>query len=161
MLFEYNSFQIFLTGFENNCAVFQVISGDDFVHVGNFFIVERSTAALDETSCIAIGFAETCISEEFDDPDAFCGHFQFHCGKVCGKTGGKTAVITTLGGDGSMITWDGGQFTAKSRKVKPVRIKGAGDTFLGTFVYAKFVCGMGYEEAVQTASDAATKYVEG
>lgn len=80
---------------------------------------------------------------------------------VCEKTGGKTAVITTLGGDGSMITWAGGQFTAKSRKVKPVRIKGAGDTFLGTFVYAKFVCGMRNEDAVQRASDAATKYVEG
>ena len=80
---------------------------------------------------------------------------------VCGKTGGKTAVITTLGGDGSMITWDGGQFTAKARKVKPVRIKGAGDTFLGTFVYAKFIAGLTNEEAVQTASDAATKYVEG
>ena len=80
---------------------------------------------------------------------------------VCGKTGGKTAVITTLGGDGSMITWDGGQFTAKARKVKPVRIKGAGDTFLGTFVYAKFAAGLTNEEAVQQASDAATKYVEG
>ena len=80
---------------------------------------------------------------------------------VCEKTGGKTSVITTLGGDGSMITWNGGQFTAKSRKVKPVRIKGAGDTFLGTFVYAKFVRSMSREEAVQCASDAATKYVEG
>lgn len=80
---------------------------------------------------------------------------------VNAKTGGKTTVITTLGGDGSMITWADGQFTAASRKVKPVRIKGAGDTFLGTFVYAKFVCGMGNEDAVQAASDAATKYVEG
>ena len=80
---------------------------------------------------------------------------------VCEKTGGKTSVITTLGGDGSMITWAGGQFTAKSRKVKPVRIKGAGDTFLGTFVYAKFVLGLSNEDAVQRASDAATKYVEG
>ena len=77
------------------------------------------------------------------------------------KTGGRTTVITTLGGDGSMITWADGQFTAKSRKVKPVRIKGAGDTFLGTFVHAKFVCGMTNEDAVQAASDAATKYVEG
>ncbi len=83
-----------------------------------------------------------------------------HARAVCDKTCGKTAVITTLGGDGSMITWNGGQFTAKSRKVKPVRIKGAGDTFLGTFVYAKFVCGMSNAEAVQCASDAATKYVE-
>ena len=80
---------------------------------------------------------------------------------VCGKTGGRTSVITTLGGDGSMITWDGGQFTAKSRKVKPVRIKGAGDTFLGTFVYAKFIAGRTNEDAVQAASDAATAYVEG
>lgn len=80
---------------------------------------------------------------------------------VNAMTGGKTAVITTLGGDGSMITWENGQFTAKSRKVKPVRIKGAGDTFLGTFVYAKFVGGMSSEDAVQAASDAATKYVEG
>jgi len=80
---------------------------------------------------------------------------------VCDRTGGKTSVITTLGGDGSMITWNGGQFTAKARKVKPVRIKGAGDTFLGTFVYAKFVGGMTNEDAVQQASDAATKYVEG
>ncbi len=80
---------------------------------------------------------------------------------VCEKTNGATTVITTLGGDGSMITWDGGQFTAKSRKVKPVRIKGAGDTFLGTFVYGKFILGQTNEEAVQSASDAATKYVEG
>ena len=81
---------------------------------------------------------------------------------VNAKTGGKTTVITTLGGDGSMITSAAdGQFTAKSRKVKPVRIKGAGDTFLGTFVYAKFVGGMTNEDAVQAASDAATEYVEG
>ncbi len=80
---------------------------------------------------------------------------------VCEKTKGVTTVITTLGGDGSMITWADGRFTAKSRKVKPVRIKGAGDTFLGTFVYAKFVLGRTNEEAVQSASDAATKYVEG
>lgn len=80
---------------------------------------------------------------------------------VCAMTGGRTSVITTLGGDGSMITWNVGQFTAKSRKVKPVRIKGAGDTFLGTFVYAKFVEGRTNEDAVQCASDAATKYVEG
>ena len=80
---------------------------------------------------------------------------------VCEMTGGVTTVITTLGGDGSMITWNGGQFTAAARKVKPVRIKGAGDTFLGTFVYAKFVLELPNGEAVQAASDAATKYVEG
>ncbi len=90
-----------------------------------------------------------------------CGTPAENARAVCEKTGGKTSVITTLGGDGSMITWDGGQFTVKSRKVKPVRIKGAGDTFLGTFVYAKFVGGMNNENAVQQASDAATKYVEG
>ena len=90
-----------------------------------------------------------------------CGTPAENARAVCEKTGGVTAVITTLGGDGSMITWNGGQFTAKSRKVKPVRIKGAGDTFLGTFVHAKFVAGMTNEEAVQCASDAATKYVEG
>ncbi len=80
---------------------------------------------------------------------------------VCEKTDGTTTVITTLGGEGSMITWRDGRFTAKARKVKPVRIKGAGDTFLGTFVYEKFVLGRTNEEAVQSASDAATKYVEG
>ena len=90
-----------------------------------------------------------------------CGTPAENARAVCEKTDGVTAVITTLGGDGSMITWNGGQFTAASRRVKPVRIKGAGDTFLGTFVYAKFLACMTNEDAVQAASDAATKYVEG
>lgn len=100
-----------------------------------------------EKLCADLGIADGTVTE--------------NARAVNGKTGGKTTVITTLGGDGSMITWADGQFTAKSRKVKPVRIKGAGDTFLGTFVYAKFVGGMTNEEAVQAASDAATEYVEG
>jgi hypothetical protein len=105
MLFEYNSFQILLAGFENNSTVFQISCGDGFVHVGDLFIVERSTAALDETSCIAVGFAETCIGEQFDDPDAFCGHFQFHGGEVSGKTGGSSFFDAAGGGDGAEVIY--------------------------------------------------------
>lgn len=107
----------------------------------------KPNAAELEALCVDLGIPSATVSE--------------NARAVCEKTNGTTTVITTLGGDGSMITWNGGQFTAKSRKVKPVRIKGAGDTFLGTFVYGKFLLGQTNEEAVQSASDAATKYVEG
>ncbi|MCR4906467.1 MAG: 1-phosphofructokinase family hexose kinase [Clostridiales bacterium] len=76
-------------------------------------------------------------------------------------------VITTMAGDGAMLTsraWDGRTmktvfFPTEKRPV--IRLKGAGDTFLGAFVYAYYVRGGSPEEAMKSAAAAAGSYVSG
>lgn len=77
------------------------------------------------------------------------------------RTGRVTNVIVTLGGDGALLCTLGDVHTAVARRVKPNRIKGAGDTFLGAFVYSKFIRGDADGAALSFASSTATKYVEG
>ncbi len=80
---------------------------------------------------------------------------------------GIGSVITTLAGDGSMLSTrarDGEPaqtvvFPIEKRPV--VRLKGAGDTFLGAFVYAFYVLGEPPEEAMRYAGKTAGDYVAG
>ena len=75
---------------------------------------------------------------------------------------GVGTVITTLGARGSMLRDPDGKsvyFPTEAKKV--VRLKGAGDTFLGAFVYARYVRGDSPEEAMEFASQTAGRYVAG
>lgn len=74
-------------------------------------------------------------------------------------------VVTTMAGDGAMITREVNDYRASTlvpTEKRPVaRLKGAGDTFLGAFVYAKFAAQMGDIEAMNFAGDVAGHYVAG
>ena len=75
-------------------------------------------------------------------------------------SGGKTAVIATYGGSGAAVFGaDGSVITAKSVPVKPKRLKGAGDTLLGAYLYHKFVLRECDEASLSAAVAAAGEYV--
>lgn len=75
------------------------------------------------------------------------------------------SVIMTMAGDGSMYSdaYDGERevFTVRPTMRKVVRLKGAGDTFLGAYVYARYICGSDAMSAMETASEFAAAYVGG
>lgn len=72
-------------------------------------------------------------------------------------------VITTMAGDGAIITREVNDYRASTFvptvKRKVVRLKGAGDTFLGAFVYARFAMRMNDIGAMEFASEIAGDYV--
>ena len=70
-------------------------------------------------------------------------------------------VITTMAGDGSILTSDGKSTFFPTEKRKVVRQKGAGDTFLGAFVYAYKYKAMPSADAMTRANKAASAYVAG
>lgn len=74
-------------------------------------------------------------------------------------------VITTMAGDGSIITREVNEYRTSTfvptEKRRVVRLKGAGDTFLGAFVYAKYAAQMNDIEAMNFAGDIAGHYVAG
>ena len=76
-----------------------------------------------------------------------------------------TAVIATYGEDGASIvrSTDRGniKIDVNAEKVKPVRIKGAGDTLLGAFMYHKFVLFEDDENSLRAAVTTASEYVGG
>ena len=77
---------------------------------------------------------------------------------------GISEVITTRGAKGSMLTsaaWGGKTVFFPTEAKKVVRLKGAGDTFLGAFVYAKYVRQDPPEWCMETAAIAAGQYVAG
>lgn len=78
---------------------------------------------------------------------------------VAQRTG--ITVITTMAGDGAVITDETGSTFLKAVKRPVVRLKGAGDTFLGAFLYAKYVKNLPNPEAVAFAQDVAGRYVAG
>ena len=78
---------------------------------------------------------------------------------VYAKTG--ITVITTMAGDGAVITDETGSHFIPAVKRPVVRLKGAGDTFLGAFLYAKYVKNLGNTDAVAYAQDVAGRYVAG
>lgn len=68
-------------------------------------------------------------------------------------------IITTMAGDGAVFTQNGDSNFYPTEKVKAIRQKGAGDTFLGNFIYwyyYKKECG---DVAMKKAMLAAKKYV--
>ena len=78
---------------------------------------------------------------------------------VAKRTG--ITVITTMAGDGAVITDTDGSRFLHAVKRPVVRLKGAGDTFLGAFLYAKYVKNTSNTEAVTFAQEVAGKYVAG
>lgn len=70
-------------------------------------------------------------------------------------------VITTMAGDGAFYTSSGESKFYPSEKRPVVRLKGAGDTFLGAFVYAKFYSGKSVDESMAYAAKVAGDYVAG
>ena len=81
-------------------------------------------------------------------------------------TGGETSIITTLSGDGSVLTYCDGSGEIVSRffpteKRQVARLKGAGDTFLGAYIYHRYVKESSMEEAVALAGERASRYVAG
>lgn len=70
-------------------------------------------------------------------------------------------VITTMAGDGAVITDESGSRFVPAVRRPVVRLKGAGDTFLGAFLYAKYVKNLPNADAVAYAQDVAGKYVAG
>lgn len=78
---------------------------------------------------------------------------------VAQRTG--ITVITTMAGDGAVITDETGSRFVPAVKRPVVRLKGAGDTFLGAFLYGKYVKKLENADAVAYAQDAAGRYVAG
>ncbi len=78
---------------------------------------------------------------------------------------GNMTVITTMAGDGSIVTEtvDGIRMSTfhPTKKQRVVRLKGAGDTFLGAFLYARYVGERSIHDAMAYASAVAGDYVSG
>lgn len=78
---------------------------------------------------------------------------------------GRCAVIATYGGRGAAIIRPRGDKTEKisadATPVEPMRLKGAGDTLLGAYLYYKFVKNESDSEALSAAVEVAGKYVAG
>lgn len=74
---------------------------------------------------------------------------------------GGLTVITTMAGDGSVLTAGGQSRFFPSEKRSVVRLKGAGDTFLGAFVYSYRYKGLSADEAIVRANKVAGRYVAG
>lgn len=74
---------------------------------------------------------------------------------------GIPTVITTRAGEDPLLTDERGTIFFAQRKRPVVRLKGAGDTFLGAFVYARYVRRDSPEKAMEYASKAAGDYVAG
>jgi len=76
---------------------------------------------------------------------------------------GKTVVIGTYGSGGAALVRMNGEnietVPIKTEPVKPVRLKGAGDTLLGSYLYHKFIVGESDDSALSAAVAAAREYV--
>ena len=86
--------------------------------------------------------------------------------EVSVSTDGVTTIITTMSGDGSVLTYKDTDGCVKSvffptEKCQVVRLKGAGDTFLGAYIYHRFVKNSSSEEAMKEAGIRAGRYVAG
>ena len=73
---------------------------------------------------------------------------------------GIPTVITTRAGEDPLLTDERGTISFSQEKRPVVRLKGAGDTFLGAFVYARYVWGDD-DMAMEFASIVAGDYVAG
>lgn len=71
------------------------------------------------------------------------------------------SVIMTMAGDGSMYCSGGEVFTQGTTSVKVARLKGAGDTFLGAYVYYRYIAEVSARDAMAKASAEAARYVAG
>ena len=67
-------------------------------------------------------------------------------------------VVMTLGAEGSLIKWDGVEYTIPSYPASPMDTTGAGDMFAAGFLYG-IIHGMGPEKAGKLASLSAARIV--
>ena len=75
---------------------------------------------------------------------------------------GIRTVITTRAGEDPLLTDERGTIFFSQRKRPVVRLKGAGDTFLGAFVYVRYGCGDPSDDiAMEFAVEIAGAYVAG
>ena len=74
---------------------------------------------------------------------------------------GIATVITTLSGDGAVLTENGESTFFPAEKRPVVRLKGAGDTFLGAFLYYHKYKSLPAGAAMAKANESAGKYVAG
>ena len=75
---------------------------------------------------------------------------------------GIRTVITTRAGEDPLLTDERGTIFFSQRKRPVVRLKGAGDTFLGAFVYVRYGCGDPSDDiAMEFAVEIAGRYVAG
>ena len=74
-------------------------------------------------------------------------------------SGGRCAVIATYGGSGAAIFTSCCSARVDATPVKPKRLKGAGDTLLGVYLYHRFVLREGEEASLTSAVKAAGEYV--
>ena len=74
----------------------------------------------------------------------------------------RTAVLCTLGSRGALwMDGDGCVFVPAVQVDVPRAEKGAGDTYLGTFLWNRYGCGADTAAAMEAAAAAAAKLVEG
>lgn len=73
----------------------------------------------------------------------------------------RISVITTMAGDGAYYTACGESKFYPSEKRPVVRLKGAGDTFLGAFVYSRFYLQKSVSDSMAYAAKVAGDYVAG
>ncbi len=94
---------------------------------------------------------------------ALCDALGVPCGgdEIVKYTKNRTAVIATYGAEGAVLSMAGGDIRVPCTPVTPVRIKGAGDTLLGAFLYRKFVLCEADEAALSAAVEVAGEYVGG
>lgn len=134
---------------------------------GAYCIIDCDGEAL-RAAVATEGSAPDFIKPNADELSRLCAELGLTVGAptenaraVCALTGGRTGVIATLGGDGCLLATAEEVMTAVAQRVKPKRIKGAGDTFLGAFVYAHFVRSLPLYDSLLFASTTATAYVGG
>ncbi len=86
---------------------------------------------------------------------------QYGGGEVARFTKNKTVTVATYGALGVSLSTADGDIRVSCVPVNPVRIKGAGDTLLGAFLYHKFVLREADEAALAAAVAVAGEYVSG
>ncbi len=118
-------------------------------------------------SAVLSGSPPDLIKPNSAELSELCSALGIECSaeSVVRFTGGKTAVLATFGRDGACLTRsENGAIVCenvKSSPVAPVRIKGAGDTLLGAFLFHKFSKSLSDSAALAAAVSAASSYVAG
>ncbi len=70
------------------------------------------------------------------------------------------SVIMTMAEEGAMYFSHGEVLRQETIPVKVKRLKGAGDTFLGAYVYSRLISEMASSEALKKASEEAAEYIK-
>ena len=74
---------------------------------------------------------------------------------------GGTAVLCTLGEDGSVFAGPEGSYMCQARKTNIKKFKGAGDSFLAAYIYEHIVCDKDCDMAMMLAGARSADYLAG